>query len=457
MDSAIRKLLWITCLCLLSEKVWSAPSPDSADYINDDDYANDEDEDSNGEEPYTGPPPEILTKGGTVTVLANHNVHLDCEVRNTDNVAVMWVKDGTTISLDQLMANDGGKRYSRLNNNTLSIQRAIPSDEGTYECKIMSSPPVDINYHLIVAAAPRIVKKIPQERERTIRKGEALTLACVTEGNPPANVTWTRKDNKPFINGHPAMQGSSLTFENVDRRHSGTYHCSAENGFGSDSATFLIHVDYAPEIEVAEETVTTGESMEPEITCTVHAHPAANVSWFKSGQKLKNTSRLTMSNMGKQYTLRIRDMMKDDFGSYACHAENRIGSKMKTIYLTGTPSRPQVKAATKENEVPELKWSVQSHIPVKQYQLHYTNIDQEEKTVAASVTSNEGNIFSGMAVLSDIVPGDSEVAIRAYNANGWSSFTNITVTKGVGNFAPSFRPCFSILIVSLTSIVKLIF
>lgn len=55
---------------------------------------------------------------------------------------------------------------------------------------------------------------------------------------------------------------------------------------------------------------------------------------------------------------------------------------------------------------------------------------QEEKTVEVTVSEQEGNIYSGVAALSDIVPGESEVMIRARNDYGWSHPANFKVTSG---------------------------
>ena len=53
---------------------------DETDYSNDDNYQNDED-DSNDEE-YTGPPPEITTKGMNLTVMEDGDVFLPCDINN---------------------------------------------------------------------------------------------------------------------------------------------------------------------------------------------------------------------------------------------------------------------------------------------------------------------------------------------------------------------------------------
>lgn len=69
-----------------------------------------------------------------------------------------------------------------------------------------------------------------------------MTLACEATGYPVPKVTWVRKGRKHFPNGHERMEGTSITFEEVNRKHSGIYDCEASNEFGTDRKSVEIHV-----------------------------------------------------------------------------------------------------------------------------------------------------------------------------------------------------------------------
>lgn len=79
-------------------------------------------------------------------------------------------------------------------------------------------------------------------QSKIIKKGESLTLACEVEGYPVPTVTWTRKGHKHFPNGHEKMTGTSITFEEVNRKYSGIYECEAVNEYGRDKMAVEIHV-----------------------------------------------------------------------------------------------------------------------------------------------------------------------------------------------------------------------
>ena len=54
-------------------------------------------------------------------------------------------------------------------------------------------------------------------------------------------------------NGDDTIVGSDLTFVSVNRHHSGTYECSANNGFGTVATESIeLDVEYVPEVEVEE-------------------------------------------------------------------------------------------------------------------------------------------------------------------------------------------------------------
>ncbi len=50
------------------------------------------------------------------------------------------------------------------------------------------------------------------------------------------------------------MKGEQVTFTNVDRSYSGTYVCTANNGYAGQEVREKIHLDveYSPEVQVEE-------------------------------------------------------------------------------------------------------------------------------------------------------------------------------------------------------------
>nr|CAD7440297.1 unnamed protein product [Timema bartmani] len=210
-------------------------------------------------------------------------------------------------------------------------------------------------------------------------KGTSLTLQCDATGHPKPTITWSRS-NRNMPSGEKTVQGSSITFDSIDRHHAGTYDCTATNGIDKPArGTITIHVKYAPEIRVDKETVNSGEGYESALLCTVHAEPSATVTWAKDGKPVNLSSHMKSEVDQHTHILKISKTKKGDFGRYTCIANNTVGTKTKVIELTD-------------------EWVIQKPL----------------------VENGEGNVFTVRHTLSDLTPGKYEVVLRSQNEFGWS-------------------------------------
>jgi len=79
-------------------------------------------------------------------------------------------------------------------------------------------------------------------RNQTVLEGSNMTFVCEATGRPSPNITWNRvlEDGS---NGEVLQQGPAWDFLNINRTASGTYRCTAYNGFGSvTSQAFKVNV-----------------------------------------------------------------------------------------------------------------------------------------------------------------------------------------------------------------------
>ena len=175
-----------------------------------------------------------------------------------------------------------------------------------------------------------------------VKKGDDVTLNCRASGKPAPVVKWARV-GKLMPDGSSEIESEVVTFTNVNRKHAGTYRCTADNGHGREaSKTVEVAVEYRyvvylapmvlffifhnlifclrPEIEVTEMFVHSqvGED-KVELVCAVHAHPRPSVIWLKRGEtELSNSGRLKLDNIGSRHTLTISRVNTEDFGDYEC-------------------------------------------------------------------------------------------------------------------------------------------
>ena len=78
------------------------------------------------------------------------------------------------------------------------------------------------------------VKRIVNS-SNSVNEGQSFNMTCVTS-DPEPNVYWIKENNGASING------SVLTFTNINRSDSGQYRCEAKNDCGNDSSVQSIEV-----------------------------------------------------------------------------------------------------------------------------------------------------------------------------------------------------------------------
>ena len=68
--------------------------------------------------------------------------------------------------------------------------------------------------------------------DQSVREETNLQLYCEATGKPTPNITWT-KLLEDGSNSGVLQHGPTMDFTNINRNDSGTYHCTAYNGFGN--------------------------------------------------------------------------------------------------------------------------------------------------------------------------------------------------------------------------------
>uniref|UniRef100_A0A915PXA1 Ig-like domain-containing protein n=1 Tax=Setaria digitata TaxID=48799 RepID=A0A915PXA1_9BILA len=126
--------------------------------------------------------------------------------------------------------------------------------------------------------------------------------------------------------------------------------------------------------------------------------------------------------------LAIENIKEDNFGDYTCRVANNLGTKQKTIYVSGRPGPPQLNASGTR-----LSWSVHSVDPVIEYQILYrfSNDDtwQQFKSIRANKEEQNGDIWSRSEDLVWLRPGlEYELQMKARNTLGWGSLARSYVT-----------------------------
>ncbi|XP_077057483.1 B-cell receptor CD22-like isoform X2 [Siphateles boraxobius] len=235
-------------------------------------------------------PSGVIVEGDSLTLRCNSDSNPPAEIS--------WFKGGTIVG--------SGRIYS--------ISKISSDDSGEYKCKSINehgekySDTVTLN----VMYSPRNVS-VSISPFGVIVEGDSVTLNCISDSNPPAEISWFKGERKILQSG----ETYSITY--IKSESSGDYHCSARNKHGSQtSAAVNVKIMYPPRgVSVfisPSGVIVEGNSVT--LNCISDSNPPAEISWFKGG---------TIVGSGRIYN--ISKISSDDSGEYKCKSNNTHGEK----------------------------------------------------------------------------------------------------------------------------------
>ncbi|XP_051937962.1 myosin light chain kinase, smooth muscle-like [Hippocampus zosterae] len=229
-------------------------------------------------------PPRFAEKLRDATVLDGQRLHLQCRLDAACDAGASWTLDGKLVKASKfiVLQNQGGVC-------SLSIDKALPEDEGEYKCKVENSagcaecsclvlvddPPeksaADKTSDKKTAAATleseaRIKKptaKTPPKQalpphivqfpeDMKILAGEKVEILCKFSGAPPISCTWL-KFRKPIQEGAAGTSirstdgDSLLTIASGQQEHCGCYTIELRNQYGLRQAALNLTIVDKPD------------------------------------------------------------------------------------------------------------------------------------------------------------------------------------------------------------------
>jgi len=332
--------------CTRGQDTYTYDGYDDDDYIYDEEYYEDEEGDTLDAE---GNPkyddyysdyqdekvltPMFVSEESVVLVDKGNTARLHCRLENLGSLLISWRKlndDGTStfVSVGDNAVPDSTVMVSSTDSSsTLTLPFIEEKDTGVYICEVSSDPVMTQKHRVEIRSAARVeIEDFPESGEITLRHGEALDLNCQGFGDPEPDVFWTRK-NSLLPDGSSKTDIHRLQFSPVSGRHSGTYVCNGDNGFGQPSHKEIrVLVKYAPEIVVNDEFMEDGSL---QLICVVKGYPAVTASWSRSRSELDSSVEYSEEN-GK-HILRFRKPTKEAIGVYNCSASNTEGDVHATL------------------------------------------------------------------------------------------------------------------------------
>ncbi|KAK7161053.1 hypothetical protein R3I94_003892 [Phoxinus phoxinus] len=233
--------------------------------------------------------PERVTEGDSVTLTCKSSCAL------TDRATFIWSRNSLKILT-----------YS----NKLSLNPVRREDSGRYSCAVDGhthiSPAVQLN-----VMYPPVNPVISISPSGVIVEGDSVTLNCISDSNPPAEISWFK--GQKFVGS-----GRIFSISKISSDDSGEYKCKSINEHGEKYSAVNLNIMYPPRsvsvLISPSGVIVEGDSVT--LNCISDSNPPAEIIWFK-GQKIVGSGRI----------FSISKISSDDSGEYKCKSINEHGDR----------------------------------------------------------------------------------------------------------------------------------
>ncbi|KAL1266336.1 hypothetical protein QQF64_002011 [Cirrhinus molitorella] len=268
--------------------------------------------------------PAILDGFEKREVMASHRVELPCKASGHPAPKYRWLKNNRPLESDS--------RF-RQSVTGLLIERAQPSDTGSYVCEVWNSygnaeviGRLTVKEPLKVVVSPRKVKG---------SVGSQVSLTCSVTGSDEYELSWYRNGDKINAGANVRMNGinkENLVMDGMAKSDGGVYQCfSRKAKMSSQDFVQVILEDGTPKILSAFSEKVVGPNEFVSLMCHVKGTPQPAVTWMLDDDVVMKDSRhrighsITVEGNVVSY-LNISHTQVRDSGVYRCTCNNSAGT-----------------------------------------------------------------------------------------------------------------------------------
>ncbi|XP_049602921.1 obscurin isoform X6 [Syngnathus scovelli] len=266
---------------------------------------------------------ESITK--EVKAFVAQKATLSCEVAES-KTDVKWYKDGKLLSSGKMLHLES-KGKSR----QLVIDTLVKEDAGEYVCMVATEK---LSFRISVEDAPSVFSnKDSVQKEVTAVYSKKATLRCEM-ADSKTEVKWY-KDGKPLASSAALRletKGKSreLVIDKMDKKDVGEYTCEA----GSEKLMFKLRMADVPakfQKKLVKDTFVIQAGEHIVLTSELSAESSgSNVSWFKDGAELIQSTKYQIKKDGLSRTLIVTSTESKDSGVYSCQtADDKLEFKVQ--------------------------------------------------------------------------------------------------------------------------------
>ncbi|XP_036845991.1 Down syndrome cell adhesion molecule a isoform X4 [Oncorhynchus mykiss] len=287
----------------------------------------------------TNSAPAILDGFEHREVMTSHRVELPCKASGHPAPKFRWLKDNRPLEPDS--------RF-RQSVTGLLIERAQPSDTGSYVCEVWNSygnaevvGRLQVKEPLKAVVSPRKVKG---------SVGSQVSLSCSVSGSEEYELSWYRNGEIIYPGNSVRMTGNNrenLVMAGMAKSDGGAYQCFARNGkMSAQDFVQVILEDGTPKIisSFSEKVFGTNEFVS--LFCTVKGTPEPRVTWTLDDEPVIRDSRHRIGHYTSQEGhvvshLNISQTTGPDGGVYRCICNNSAGAVSYQARINGLPAYDQ--------------------------------------------------------------------------------------------------------------------
>ncbi|XP_074094824.1 lachesin [Cotesia typhae] len=358
--------------------------------------------------------PEFVAPIANLTVPLGRDALFTCLVEHLGGYRVGWVKADTKAIQaihEHVITHNPRVQVSHNDHSTwnLHIRGVQLEDAGLYMCQINTDPMKSQTGMLSIEVPPDFVTN-ETSGDVMVSEGSQVKLTCRAKGVPLPRVNWKREDAKNIVIREPVVasngqkskvssvseyHGEELRLTKISRHDMGAYLCIASNGVPpAISKRITINVHFPPTIHVPNQLVGAPLGTDVALECFVEASPKSINYWMKDDNDMiisgirHEVQVIPKSAFQVKMILTIRNLQKQDFGSYTCAAKNSRGDVDFSIrlYEISGPSRPGNPAPTYYDEEEDIEEIVYGSADLEK-------IENKAYAVDNTVQGHMGNFF----------------------------------------------------------------
>ncbi|XP_078689224.1 uncharacterized protein LOC144920746 [Branchiostoma floridae x Branchiostoma belcheri] len=321
------------------------------------------------------------------TVVEGQNITLPCVVPDATNTTkVKWLGPNMNRVLT-INRRAMRRRVSLTGNETegeynLLLNSVEHSDDGTYHCRAGKIVHATTRLKVLTEADTPVISGF----KWPVVEGARVKLTCSCHGGlPQPSLYWTLASlQQPTQELSYSQHTLQITTElHVRREHNGAVlSCTADQRHhllvSPKTASVIMEVLYPPDVSVIVQPRQVREGDDVIVTCIVDSNPPAHISWKRQVQGRN----VVMATAGTT-TIVLRNVTRQDNGTYICRAGNDIG----TASASGVV---HVKKQAQGFDIPVDTMSMSSTVQDDFRRTPFT-ADPETETSRATVEEQQGN------------------------------------------------------------------